>query len=216
MMIGADFITPVEWIRAGHAIHTIDDFASAHGSNAPVLVFVDATGAFNSDTECVNGSRGKAANHLTKDVVPYVISNFRVSADPANWGIVAFSMGATCAIDLTVMHPDLFSAFVDIAGDAGPNVGTTAQTIATLFGGANAYAAFDPTTVITTHRRYEGCTAGSTSPAFLAPRTVTPRRPVSARLRSAPMTPSLIPRAETSPPTRCAPSAAHTASGAPS
>ena len=86
-----------------------------------------------------------------------MISNFRVSADLANWGIVGFSMGGTCAIDLTVMNPDLFSAFVDIAGDAGPNVGTTAQTIATLFGGnANAYAAFDPTTVITRHRRYEG------------------------------------------------------------
>jgi S-formylglutathione hydrolase FrmB len=157
MMIGADFNTPADWIRAGDAIHTIDDFASAHGGDAPALVFVDATGAFNNDTECVNGPRGNAADHLTKDVVPYMISNFGVSADPANWGVVGFSMGGTCAIDLTVMHPNLFSAFVDIAGDAGPNMGTKAHTIATLFGGnANAYAAFDPTTVITTHRRYEG------------------------------------------------------------
>ncbi|HUO38965.1 MAG TPA: esterase family protein, partial [Mycobacterium sp.] len=51
----------------------------------------------------------------------------------------------------------IFSAFVDIAGDAGPNVGTRAHTIATLFGGnAAAYAAFDPTTVIARHRRYSG------------------------------------------------------------
>jgi len=157
MMIGADFNTPADWLRAGHAIHTLDDFAAAHRGFAPVLVFVDATGAFHNDTECVNGPRGNAADHLTKDVVPYMISNFWVSADRADWGIVGFSMGGTCAVDLTVMHPDLFSAFVDIAGDAGPNMGTRSHTIATLFGGnANAYAAFDPTTVIMRHRRYSG------------------------------------------------------------
>ena len=157
MMIGTALNTPADWIRAGDAIRSIDDFASAHGGNAPVLVFVDATGAFNNDTECVDGPRGNAADHLTKDVVPYMISNFGVSADPANWGIAGFSMGGTCAVDLTVMHPNLFSAFVDIAGDAGPNLGTRAQTIANLFGGnANAYKAFDPTTVIAGHQRYKG------------------------------------------------------------
>ena len=55
------------------------------------------------------------------------------------------------------MHPDLFSAFVDIAGDAGPNAGTKEQTITRLFGGnAAAWAAFDPATVITRHGRYRG------------------------------------------------------------
>ena len=66
-------------------------------------------------------------------------------------------MGGTCAVDLTVMHPDMFSAFVDIAGDLGPNAGTKAQTIARLFGGnPDAWAAFDPTTVITRHGPYTG------------------------------------------------------------
>jgi len=65
--------------------------------------------------------------------------------------------GGTCAVDLTVMHPDLFSAFVDIAGDACPNVGTKEQTISGLFGGnAAAWAAFDPATVITRHGPYRG------------------------------------------------------------
>ena len=157
MMIGADFNTPADWLRAGKAIYTVDHFASAHGGYAPVLVFVDATGAFNNDTECVNGPRGNAADHLTKDVVPYMISKFRVSAERANWGIAGFSMGGTCALDLAVMHPDIFSSFVDIAGDAGPNMGTKAQTIARLFGGnADAYAAFDPTTVILRRPPYSG------------------------------------------------------------
>ena len=156
MMIGAALNTPADWLRAGHAVHIIEDFATAHGGNAPVLVFVDATGGFNNDTECVNGSRGNAADHLTKDVIPYMISNFRVSSDRANWGIAGWSMGGTCAVDLTVMHPDLFTAFVDIAGDAAPNTGTKDQTIDLLFGGnASAYAAYEPTTVITKHGRYK-------------------------------------------------------------
>jgi S-formylglutathione hydrolase FrmB len=155
MMIGGQFNTPADWTRAGNAIKTIDDFATTHHGNAPVLVFVDSGGAFNNDTECVNGVRGNAADHLTKDVVPFMVSNFGVSPSRSNWGIVGWSMGGTCAVDLTVMHPEMFSAFVDVAGDFFPNAGTKAQTIARLFGGnAKAWAAFDPTTVINRHGHY--------------------------------------------------------------
>jgi S-formylglutathione hydrolase FrmB len=155
LMIGGEFNTPADWLRAGNAVTTADDFAAAHGGNAPVLVFADAGGAFNNDTECVNGSRGNAADHLTKDVVPFMISKFGVSASPANWGVVGWSMGGTCAVDLAVMHPDIFTAFEDIAGDAAPNTGTKAQTIVRLFGGnAAAYDAFDPSAVITKHAGY--------------------------------------------------------------
>jgi S-formylglutathione hydrolase FrmB len=157
MMIGGEFNTPADWLRAGNAARTIDEMAARHGGNAPVFVFVDSGGAFNNDTECVNGSRGNAADHLTKDVVPYMISRFGVSAEPARWGIVGWSMGGTCALDLTVMHPELFSSFVDIAGNMGPEAGTKAQTIARLFGGnADSWAAFDPATVIARHGQYTG------------------------------------------------------------
>ena len=145
MMIGGEFNTPADWLRAGGVITTIDDFAARHGGNAPVFVFVDSGGAFNNDTECVNGPRGNAADHLTKDVVPFMVSNFGVSVNRESWGIAGWSMGGTCAVDLTVMHPDMFSAFVDIAGDLGPNSGNKAQTIDRLFGGNTAaWAAFDP------------------------------------------------------------------------
>ncbi len=123
MMIAGEFNTPADWLRTGSAAKTMDDFARAHGGNAPVLVFVDSGGSFNNDTECVNGSRGNAADHLTKDVVPFMVSQFGVSSNSANWGIVGWSMGGTCAVDLTVMHPELFSSFVDIAGDLGADRG---------------------------------------------------------------------------------------------
>jgi S-formylglutathione hydrolase FrmB len=157
MMIAGEFNTPADWIRTGNAVSTIDAFAAAHHGNAPVFVFVDAGGSFNNDTECVNGPRGNVADHLTEDVVPYIDSTFGVSVSPANWGIVGWSMGGTCAVDLTVMHPNLFSTFVDIAGDMGPNAGTKQQTIARLYGGnAAEWAEFEPTTVITKHGRYQG------------------------------------------------------------
>lgn len=157
MMIGAEFNSPPDWLRAGDAIATIDGFAAAHGGFAPVFVFVDSGGKFNVDTECVNGPRGNSADHLTKDVVPFLVSDFGVSARKANWGVVGFSAGGTCALDLAVMHPDLFGGFVDIAGDMGPNSGTKEQTIKRLFGGdPAAWSSFDPTTVMSGHPAYQG------------------------------------------------------------
>lgn len=155
MMIGGEFNTPADWLRAGDAIKTIDNFAATHDGNAPVFVFVDSGGSFNNDTECVNGPRGNSADHLTKDVVPHMESNFGVSASRANWAVVGWSMGGTCAVDLTTMHPDMFSVFEDIAGDFAPNSGNKQQTIDRLFGGnAGAYTAFDPAAVITKHGHF--------------------------------------------------------------
>lgn len=157
MMIGGQFNTPADWIRQGDAVNTIDQFAAAHHGNAPVFVFVDTGGSFNNDTECVNGPRGKAADHLTGDIAPFMKSRFGVRLDSAGWGIVGFSMGGTCAVDITVMHPDLSSSFVDISGDLSPAAGTREQTITRLFGGDAAAAAdFDPINVMTKHGPYRG------------------------------------------------------------
>ncbi|NQE92903.1 alpha/beta hydrolase [Nocardia terpenica] len=157
MMIGGEFNTPGDWLRSGQIMPDIDKFTAANGGQAPILVFVDSSGSFNNDTECVNGPRGDAADHLTKDVVPYVESKFGVSSNPANWAVVGWSMGGTCAIDLTVMHPELFHTFVDIAGDAGPTSGNKDQTIARLYGGnAAQWNAFDPQTVMAAHGPYSG------------------------------------------------------------
>ena len=173
MMISSAFNTPADWLRPGGAFTTIDDFATQHHGFAPVLVFVDPTGTFDNDTECVNGTRGNAADHLTKDVVPFVVSNFGVGADRANWGVAGWSMGGTCAVDLAVMHPELVSAFVDIAGDRSPSVGTKDQTIARLFGGDSAaWAAFDPATVIARHGHYTGVSGWFDVPASPGSRTV--------------------------------------------
>jgi S-formylglutathione hydrolase FrmB len=160
MMIGAEMSPPSDWLEAGDASQILDEFAHRHRGMAPVVVFPDSTGAFANDTECVNGSRGNAADHLTKDVVPYVISHFGVSVEPSNWGLLGWSSGGTCALTLSVMHPELFSAFVDLDGTLGPNAGGKEQTIARLFGGdAQAWAAFDPKNVVEAHGQYSGLSA---------------------------------------------------------
>jgi S-formylglutathione hydrolase FrmB len=154
LMIGGEFNTPADWIRAGDAVTALDAFAAAHAGRAPVAVFADPTGGFAVDTECVNGSRGNAADHLTGDVVPTVQRAFNIGGQ-GKWGVVGFSSGGTCAVDLAVIHPEIFSAFVDIGGDIGPNAGTRAQTIDRLFGGdAQQWQRFDPSTAMTRHGRY--------------------------------------------------------------
>ncbi len=154
LMIGGEFNTPVDWIRAGDAVTTLDAFAAAHGGNAPVAVFADATGGFAVDTECVNGVRGNAADHLSADLISEVDDAFGLDGH-TRWGVVGFSSGGTCAVDLAVMHPNTFHAFVDIGGDIAPNAGTRAQTIDRLFGGdVNAWSSFDPSTVIARHGKY--------------------------------------------------------------
>jgi S-formylglutathione hydrolase FrmB len=54
----------------------------------------------------------------------------------------------------------LFSTFVDIDGQMGPNAGTKQQTIHRLFGGdAKAWAGFDPQSVMAEHGPYHGISA---------------------------------------------------------
>lgn len=165
VMIGGEFNTPADWLRAGNAINTLDAYAAAHQGNAPVTVFADVVGTFHNDTECVNGPRGNAADHITKDLVPYVESHFGVSDDASRWGVAGWSMGGTCAVDLAAMHPDQFGAFDDMAGDIAPNAGDPSQTLARLYGGnAAAEASFDPVTVMQSHGKYT-----STAGLFVSP-----------------------------------------------
>ncbi|WP_353615249.1 MULTISPECIES: alpha/beta hydrolase-fold protein [unclassified Mycobacterium] len=156
VMISGAWSTPADWVRQGNAAAAMDRFAQSHDGVTPVLVFVDTGGTFNNDTECVDGPRGNVAAHVTKEVIPYVNSEFGTSSSPANWGIVGWSMGGTCAADFAITHPELFHTFVDMAGDLTPNAGTKEQTVERLYGGdEKQWALFDTLSVIHGHRRYQ-------------------------------------------------------------
>ena len=90
-------------LRAGNAVDVIDAYA-ARRRKRPGVRLRRLGGAFNNDTECVNGPRriGRPPDQGRRSVHE---ADFGVSNDPANWGVVGWSMGGTCALDLTAMHP---------------------------------------------------------------------------------------------------------------
>lgn len=156
-MIGAEFAEPDNWIRIGDAVTTADSYAEHHDGRAPILVFADASGGFSVDTECVDGPHGNAETHLVRDIPAYVTAHF--DAQPTGWGVAGWSMGGTCAVDLTVEHPGVFRHFLDISGDLGPNTGDQRSTVDDLYGGSvAAWAAHDPLTVLGRHHHYPGTT----------------------------------------------------------
>lgn len=155
MVVGPEFSTPRDWLLYGRQLSVLDDFVRDRRGAAPVVVFPDTSGSFTNDTECVNGPRGNAADHVVKEFVPYVIANFGVAAEASHWGVTGWSSGGTCSIMFLVRNPELFSAAVDLDGQLGPNSGPKDQTIARLFGGdADAWAKFDPRSVVAAHGLY--------------------------------------------------------------
>ncbi|MFF0338495.1 alpha/beta hydrolase [Kribbella sp. NPDC004875] len=137
-MIGGQRGGPGDWVRLANAVQVADSYARLHGGYAPILVFADATGHFSNDTECVNGPKGNAADHLARDLPAYVQKTFGASRNPRQWAVAGFSMGGTCSIDLVVKYPNVFNHFVDISGDLVPYTGTRAQTLQDLYGGSVA------------------------------------------------------------------------------
>lgn len=162
MMIPGAYNTPADWVRSGDALSVVDNYTHEHNGYSPIFVFVDPNGDFGNDTECVNGPRGNSADHLVKDVPPYVSEHFGVPADPQRWGVEGWSMGGTCGNDLAAMHPELLHSVVDIAGDPSPSTvpGDRNRSIEDLFGGdEKAWENFDPATVMRRHGPYSGVAA---------------------------------------------------------
>lgn len=138
-----------DWTRAAAIDTTADRLAAAHGGEAPILVMVDPNGSAFGDTECV----GASERYLTEDVPAFLESHFAVATTRTGWAIAGYSEGGTCAVTLALRHPDRYSAFADLAGDAHPDVGGHSHTVRALFGGSEAaYAAHDPDTLLTTKR----------------------------------------------------------------
>ncbi|MFT3854077.1 MAG: alpha/beta hydrolase-fold protein [Ilumatobacteraceae bacterium] len=104
---------PVNMIQAAGATSVADQYAAAHGGHAPILVFADPYGSFTGGTECVDGPLGNAETYLTVDVPHFAERQFAAASDAASWGIVGYSAGGTCAMEMALGHPDVYGTFVD-------------------------------------------------------------------------------------------------------
>ena len=60
--------SPEDWTRAGHADVSADRWATAHGGLGPIIVMPDPNGRWDADTECVDGTQGRAETYLAEDV----------------------------------------------------------------------------------------------------------------------------------------------------
>jgi S-formylglutathione hydrolase FrmB len=153
MMLGGTPGGPEDWTRGGFAAQTADAYAAQHQGVAPILAFVDHNGSFTNDTECVDGPMGNAETFLAHDAPRFLSDLLHVPLEPRHWAMAGFSEGGTCAFELAMRHPDVFGAFIDIAGDRAPTLGSEAVTLAKLYGGDRAtMAAHDPDNLLRDHR----------------------------------------------------------------
>jgi S-formylglutathione hydrolase FrmB len=133
---------PEDWTRAGGADLTADRYAATHGGLAPIIVMPDPNGSWSADTECVDGTQGRAETYLVTDVPAWVIANLGASTDRRAWALVGSSEGGYCALDLVLRHPDRWATFVDLSGLDQPTYPGGALR---LFGGdRQQLAAHDP------------------------------------------------------------------------
>lgn len=146
---------PSDWADGGEAAATADAWAAQHHGVAPVLVMPDINGSLTADTECVDSPVGNAETYLTVDVPAAVQQQFGTLPPGRSWALAGLSESGSCAIMLTLRHPDLFSTFGDYAGLSGPRVGDTDadtdSTVTGLFGGSRqAFAAHEPAELLAT------------------------------------------------------------------
>ncbi|MEV4742215.1 alpha/beta hydrolase-fold protein [Streptomyces sp. NPDC049555] len=83
-----------------------------------VIVMVRPTIAPPRDTECVDVPDGpQAETFFTKDLPDALKSTYRVGHDPSAWGVLGYSSGGTCALELAMRFPGVYPAAAALSGD---------------------------------------------------------------------------------------------------
>ncbi|MGK5641260.1 alpha/beta hydrolase [Streptomyces sp. URMC 126] len=83
-----------------------------------VIVMISPTIAQPRDTECVDVPDGpQAETFLTKDLPDALRSTYRVGQDATAWGIMGYSTGGTCALQLAMRAPDVYPVAASLSGD---------------------------------------------------------------------------------------------------
>lgn len=115
--------TPEAWVRRLDIVSHLDREIAA-GRMAPTVVLLPyQTTEHLLDTECTNITGGpQAETYLTHDVRQWAIDHLRVRADQPGWGLIGYSAGGFCAMNLALKHPDLYAAGASLSGDSEPGI----------------------------------------------------------------------------------------------
>jgi enterochelin esterase-like enzyme len=109
--------TPMTWLHRMRLQQHLDTEIAAHRMPPTVVVLPYQTPDLRHDTECVDARGGPAADtFLTQDLPAAVEQRYRVRTDPAAWGVIGYSTGGFCAVNLAMRHPDRYGAAVSLSG----------------------------------------------------------------------------------------------------
>lgn len=90
----------------------------AGGIQPTVIVMVRPTIAPPRDTECVNVPGGpQAETFFSKDLPEALKRSYRVGHDPSAWGALGYSSGGTCALQLVLRHPGVYTSAAALSAD---------------------------------------------------------------------------------------------------
>lgn len=147
---------PADLFQTGDLGSYLDRYAAAHDGLAPIVVAPDQLGAPNRNPMCVDSRRlGRSETYVMTDTVDWIRKHLSVSTAPTGWGVVGFSEGATCAMQFSASHPDVFGSALAISSELAPKNGSLQHTIAVGFGGSRAaYQAATPIAEMQAHGTY--------------------------------------------------------------
>jgi hypothetical protein len=81
-----------------------------------VIVMIRPTLAPPRDTECVNVPGGPQTETFLAQDLPYALKQaYRIGHDPSAWGVMGYSAGATCALQLTMRNPGVYTSAVALS-----------------------------------------------------------------------------------------------------
>ena len=119
---------PYNWVVQLQLVRVVDTLLAEHLMGPTVLV-IPSMNQGDRFEECVNAPRAADDTYISQDVRSDITSRFRVSADPAEWGITGYSSGGYCAANLALRHPALFGAAAVMDGYFRPQDGPAAAAL---------------------------------------------------------------------------------------
>jgi pimeloyl-ACP methyl ester carboxylesterase len=110
---------PQAWLTPGlDIVPALDGESGAQRVSDVVLVAPTIDVPKGRDTECVNGAPTDPAveTWLSQDVPDWLAQHFRVATGPSSWSTIGISVGAYCAAEIAMLHPDRFGGAIVLGG----------------------------------------------------------------------------------------------------
>jgi enterochelin esterase-like enzyme len=115
--------TPASWFRRLDVKRRLDDEIAAGRMAPTVVIFPYQTPDRMLDTECTDLARGpRTETYLTVDVPRWARDHLRIRTDRDGWGLIGYSAGGFCAMNLALRHPDRYAAGASLSGYPEPGI----------------------------------------------------------------------------------------------